>query len=64
MDAYIESVVSGQPNKKMWKLITDNRSNVVSRKIKSDFSNRYMLKYKLTFLGEYVFNIVIRKVSK
>lgn len=64
MDAYIESVVSGQPNKKMWKLITDNRSNVVSRKIKSDFSNRYMLKYKLTFLGEYVFNIVIRKVNK
>lgn len=63
MDAYIESVTSGLPDKRLWKLITDNRANIISGKYKSIF-NRYILKYKLTFLSESLFNIIIRKASK
>ena len=63
MDAYIESVASGLPDKRLWKLITDNRANIISGKDKSIF-NRYILKYKLTFLSESLFNIIIRKASK
>lgn len=63
MDAYVESVLSESvPDKKLWELIVTNRDNILDKEMKLKLSNRYALKYRLTFLGCAFFNLILKVI--